>query len=267
MEWNEFLTKLRMPEEAVHQLNAVEMSEEEYVRAKYLYQQERPIFSMNILQEADFPIRFLYCFSRMAWELYTSGEWEKRCQIFREVSLCEEQIFWDTFYDLTLWCEDYVKKHGTYGFVQYDWIWRHLDGSLFRLGRLQFEVLENLIHIHIPAGVPLEIQEVKQSLEMAKKVWGTKKPYVCHSWLLDPALQQILKKESNILQFQKLFRISSVDHETREAEERIFGEVKEALEEYPAHTSLQKQAREYLMEGKLLGNGYGMLKMNQLNTR
>lgn len=260
MEFKQFLEEIQMPEGAIQELLHFQVSRSDYKNLKYLYQNERDIFFQNVLQMADFRIRFLYCFSYMAWELYESGVWKERCVPFVKHGLDPCRIFIDTFFNLTLWCEDCYEKTGEYGFLQYDWIWRHLDGSLFRLGRLQFELLGEDIHIHIPAGKPLDFEQVQKSLEQAKRVWGMEKRYLCHSWLLYPGLKEILPEESDILKFQQLFTIISSDYDTREAEERIFGKVEERPEEYPTHTSLQKNARKFLLEGNQLGNGFGILK-------
>lgn len=104
------------------------------------------------------------------------------------------------------------------------------------------------------------MESVRKSFLMAKEFWREKVPYLCHSWLLFPGLEEILGKDSNILRFQHFFRIVKVDFEIRQAEERIFGGVKERIEEYPENTSLQKRAKAYLLEGKKLGNGLGVVK-------
>lgn len=88
--------------------------------------------------------------------------------------------------------------------------------------------------------------------------------YFCHSWLLFPNLKEILNLDSNILSFQKFFKILSVDYELRQVEERIFGSVEERVEDYPEMTSLQKRAKAYFLSGKKLGNGFGMIKRRSL---
>lgn len=89
-----------MPEGAIHELVCIQIARSDYENLKYLYQNERNTFFQNVLQMADFRIRFLYFFSYMAWKLYESGVWKDRC----------------------------------FPFVKHGLIWRHLDGSLFRLG-------------------------------------------------------------------------------------------------------------------------------------
>ena len=50
-----------------------------------------------------------------------------------------DEIYYDTFYDLTIWSEDCKEKFKEYGLNKPQWLSIHLDGRLFRLGRLQFE--------------------------------------------------------------------------------------------------------------------------------
>lgn len=85
--------------------------------------------------------------------------------------------------------------------------------------------------------------------------------YVCHSWLLYPELSEVLSVDSNIIQFQKHFYIYDVDAASREAEQRIFNQLKDNPFEYEEQTSLQRSAKAYLVAGHKLGSGYG-IKIN-----
>lgn len=44
-----------------------------------------------------------------------------------------------TLGDYLLWMEEYRTRHGTWGLEAIDWLTRHAQGGIFRLGRLQFE--------------------------------------------------------------------------------------------------------------------------------
>ena len=86
------------------------------------------------------------------------------------------KIFRDTFYDLTLWCENCFREYGEYGINEYDWFFRHLELRIFRLGRLEFEKMVSpwefvtgertvkkgytVISIHIPQGEKLTPDQV-----------------------------------------------------------------------------------------------------------
>lgn len=82
--------------------------------------------------------------------------------------------------------------------------------------------------------------------------------FICHSWLLDPELSQILNPESNILQFQSQFNIYEVDKSSKEAEERIFNKLNESPHDYEENTRLQRNAKNFLIAGGKLGSGYGI---------
>lgn len=264
MELAEFWKEISLMPEAVRQLEEQKITEEEYQKLREIFYRDLDLFYEEVKQRKDFRQVFLYCYSKMACEVY-----DRYCE--RGIS---RQIYRDTFYDLTLWCENCYKAYGEYGIAQYDWFSRHLNLCLFRLGRLQFERMQSLwdiqtrhgaihrgdpvISVHIPQGERLDVAACRDSFEQAERFWGKSDGYLCHSWLLYPGLQKIMKPGSNILQFQKLFQIVAEDFETREAEERIFGEVEMNPEDYAEDTSLQRAAKKYLVSGGKLGSGLGI---------
>lgn len=82
--------------------------------------------------------------------------------------------------------------------------------------------------------------------------------FICHSWLLDPELCEVLNPESNIIQFQSQFNIYEVDKSSKEAEERIFSKLSMTPQEYEENTQLQRRAKAFLIAGGKLGSGYGI---------
>lgn len=253
-----------MPE-AVERLKEVKVTEKEYMRGRNLFQCDIKAFYSMVLERDNFRMQFLYYFCRMACEVY-----EKYCE-----NGIGEEIYWDTFRDITFWCENCLKEFGEYGIDQYDWFFRHIEMKIFRLGRLEFEMMPSewdleyeggrirkedpVINIHIPQGEKLDVSACAESFKRGRAFWGEEYPCICHSWLLYPGLTNVLKPGSNILKFQKLFQVVSVDYIEREAEWRIFTKVRENPAEYPEETSLQRSAKKYLMDGKRLGNGIGVL--------
>ncbi|MDE7334358.1 MAG: acyltransferase domain-containing protein [Lachnospiraceae bacterium] len=263
MQLKEFFEGIRMIPEAAAQALRLSISEEEYQDIRTLFYNDRPLFYEKVLCKRDFRILFLYYYSRMACETYGR---------YRELNI-GDTVFWDTFYDLTLWCENCRKEYGEYGINQYDWFFRHIECTIFRLGRLEFEKMdsqwelkgvkragygETAIHVHIPQGERLDIPAVQASFGQAFLFWGKQHPYICHSWLLYPGLKEILPPQSNIIRFQNLFQISDIDFREREGEWRIFGGLFEDASEYPENTSLQRAAKQYLLAGNKLGNGVGI---------
>ena len=57
-----------------------------------------------------------------------------------------------------------------------------------------------------------------------------------------------------------------IDFNEREAEWRIFGKVLKNISEYPEKTQLQRSAKEYLLSGKCLGNGWSILNTKNGNS-
>lgn len=263
MDWREFAFCIKLAEGAVTQIEAVGLPEEEYqtLRCRYIKNHEQ--FFDEECRKNNAPQRFLAIYCRMACDLYE--EYQRKG--------VEEQIFWDTFADLHFWCENYYREYGVYGIGAYDWFWRHMDMTVFRLGRLQFEQMKMeysvgqgedcikkgtpVINIHIPQGEPLKWERCRESIAEAQRRFGRERPYVCHTWMLFPQLIECLAPSSNILEFQKHFHLLEIDFKEKEAEERLYGKVLEHVSEYQEQTSLQVEAKKYLMSGRCLGNGWG----------
>lgn len=185
-----------------------------------------------------------------------------------------DKIFDDTFYDITIWCEECYKKYGFYGIEEAMWVANSVNMKLFRLGRLQFEpsVVEEeiagdkvqlakgirVLNVHIPAGEKMDYEECMKSFKAAEKFFGdTYEAYMCDSWLLFPKLKEFLPAESNIIKFQNLFEVVKVHYDYPQGEERIFLDVREDKENYPENSTLQRAAKRYLLEGNDLGIGVG----------
>ena len=265
MESGRFYEGIHMMPEAIREAEKLLIPEKDYQEKKELFRTDKKAFYNEILKERDFRIRFLYYYSRMACETYAYYQRKK----------IEDKIYWDTFYDLTIWCENCFRKYGEYGIAQYDWFFRHIECRIFRLGRLEFEKMkseweltddgiqinkgDDVISVHIPEGGKLEPEQIRDSYRQAYEFWGMECPYICHSWLLYPGLSDVLGENSNILKFQKQYRILKTDFIEREAEERIFGTIQGNPEKYQEETSLQRRAKQYLLSGKQLGNGIGVL--------
>jgi len=142
-----------------------------------------------------------------------------------------EEILLDTLSDLVIWCETWSEIKGELWLGENAWLARHLDMKLLKLGRLQFcmagsehaipkykiEKDDNVLEVHIPAVGPLNCEECKTSLAAADEFFGrffpefTYSQKTCHSWLLDPTLNEVLKENSNILKFQELFDITETE--------------------------------------------------------
>lgn len=190
-----------------------------------------------------------------------------------------QEVFLDGLRDITLWSQEHRKRCGTLGLDAWPWVAKTLRLEVFRLGRLQFEPAHAeaalqcsfaafpegtpLLNIHIPAGAPLRENEVLESLRRAqpffRRYLGFDAELLhCHSWLLSPALRELLPPESGIVRFQSLFEVYATQ-QSRQAEERVFGCVADDPKDYPQTTLLQRRMKAYLQEGHTVGAGLGIL--------
>lgn len=151
MELLEFWEEISLVPDAVRQIEKLEITEGEYEKLRELFLRDVNLFYEAVKKREDFRLVFLYCFSKMACEVY-----DRYCE--QGIS---RRVYRDTFYDLTLWCENCYKAYGEYGIAQYDWFCRHLDMSLFRLGRLvklSFAHFKLYVQLHHDMQDPLFIE-------------------------------------------------------------------------------------------------------------
>ncbi len=186
-------------------------------------------------------------------------------------------IFYDTMSDISIWCDNNENK----GLKNYNWIKNHLNLELFRLGRLQFQMYksnnktlkynklpfdkgENLLYVHIPQGEKLIYSDCVNSILASKEFFAKYFNYqydfyFCESWLLYSENFLFMTPSSNILQFQSLFEIVYNVPDDHQAVERIFGKRQLLKRKYPEDTTLQKQAKRYILAGNKLGVGIGII--------
>lgn len=260
---------IQLPNEALQVIAPYEsMDEENYSEYRQRFVNDRFAFFDSVKAEPGYRQLLLFLFLRMAVDAY--GEYRARG--------IDEEIYFDTFSDIRIWCMTCHRVFGEYGIEEFHWLQEHVQLRLFRLGRLQFQpypvdreivvdgrkIFRNqlALNVHIPEGEPLDPQAAAESFAKAAVFFrGIPPVAICHSWLLDPALSEILPPESNIIRFQRMFRIYDRDPESREAEYRIFGRVLADPAGYPEQTSLQRNAKAYLSAGKRLGSGYGIRRI------
>ncbi|HKS98506.1 MAG TPA: acyltransferase domain-containing protein [Rugosimonospora sp.] len=170
--------------------------------------------------------------------------------------------------------------YGHPGLAAPGWLALHFRGTIFELGRLQFQrfrltvdevrrgipdATEELpvLDVHIPASGPLTPARCDASFADAVRFFPRhfpQEPYqfaVCTSWLLDDQLAAYLPADSNILAFQRRFELLPWDgsHDDRSVVEFVFrrprelslGEEEIAL--LPQETSLQRGIVRHLRDG------------------
>lgn len=246
----EFMRKIGLSEEEQLAVTGYKMGEVKYFDWKTLFYEDLQKFFRQLQNSEDKEMLALYLYVRFAVEL---EEKYKKCGISQEV-------YFQTFSDIAIWSSHYRKKSGKLGLQEVEWLARHLQCKLYRLGRLQFEKDDTMLHIHIPEGEPLSEEECDLSFQYADDFFSGKYIiYDCQSWILDPILKTIMDDTSNMIRFQNRFQIHHVIAESHQAEERVFGRVLEQKEQYPEKTSLQKKMKRLLLEGKQVGEGYGII--------
>lgn len=94
-------------------------------------------------------------------------------------------------------------------FADLHWIEVIFGGRLAELGRLQFEDGgAGVLDVHIPETGPLTPAACDASFARAHEVFPNHHTATCTSWLLDPALADVLPADSNIVRFQRRFELT-----------------------------------------------------------
>ena len=161
---------------------------------------------------------------------------------------------------------------GAGGLDKQDWFTLHFRGLLYALGRLQFNVSRVREHAteaapgtpclgtHIPETGPMTPADCDASFAAAPGFFathlGTRYPIAtCTSWLLDDQLADYLPADSNILRFQRRFRLvddpaaGTLDGD-RTIVEFVFRRVGTDLAELPRDTRLQRAVVDHLRAGR-----------------
>jgi hypothetical protein len=161
------------------------------------------------------------------------------------------------------------------------WLTLHFRGSIYELGRLQFNRM-NLraaerpwlasapswvagafreggaaIGIHIPERGPLSTEACDDSFAQAQPFFARHFPEtptrlgICTSWLLDPQLGEYLGPESNIMRFQRRFNIVGGGHEgDADVLRFVFHRIAPNVDDLPQRTTLERAIVAHLRAGK-----------------
>ncbi|MCX4304635.1 MAG: acyltransferase domain-containing protein [Acetatifactor sp.] len=204
---------------------------------------------------------------KIFWELlniisnYSYEEYRKR-----NIS---NDIFVATMKFCTRFLHEYHQTFQTYKFVWEQWFPRQISLNEYRIGALEYEFVDaenREIEVHIPSDADLRKRSVAQSIKdfntfRAKHYpgWKTVK-LTCNTWMLMPELKEMLGKESNIIAFQNLFEIDTVDYDATWYMKWIFPGIENIDESLPERTTLQRKMKKYLLDGKKFGVAKGHLK-------
>lgn len=265
---DELYVGIGLTDEMRRAAESVRMEEQEYHTLKRKFIGNPSEFFEEVKQKEHFRQIFLYLYLRFALDAHAD---------YQRLGI-GDAVYFDTFGDITIWAGNCIRDYGEAGLNQYNWLSLHVRLELFRLGRLQFQMVraqedfkikdhavrkgEPYLEMHIPQGEPLRYEACLDSIVRCREFFkGQYKLILCYSWLLSPALKHLLGPEANIIRFQNLFDIYEENPDSRQAEERVFITVKDNPEEYPENTALQRAMKRYLMDGKKVGSAGGILKV------
>ena len=193
------------------------------------------------------------------------------CKTYKEYEKMgiDSSIFIQTMKFCTRFLEEHKKINGFYSFTWAWWFPRQLALQEFRIGELEFEFVDKetkQIYIHIPSDANLKPQRIQESFLEYRKFLHTYYPqwenvsWYCESWMLSPALNQLLPETSNILNFQKLFQIETVDYDSMAVLDWVYPGEKGELTELSESTSLQRNMKKFLLDGQKVGWAMGKIK-------
>ncbi len=180
---------------------------------------------------------------------------ENLAKAYKEKGI-EDAILFDTLEDLVRWTKIYTDATGKLGLEQVSWMGHHMQLKLFKLGRLQFFRMENVLDVHIPQAGPLNYEQCVESFALAKEFFEKYIPehhwekFICHSWLLDPSMLPLLGENSNIEKFQTLFTPTSTN-ESDAAIRYIFGwyENRESVAQLTPKSGFAKRVQDHILSG------------------
>lgn len=126
----------------------------------------------------------------------------------------------------------------------------------------------DMLHIHIPMGKKLDVEDCRESIRRAFAFFDTHfsetqwRGICCSSWLLDPAMREILPPDSGIVAFGKLFAPLPLPNVNGGGHFRwIFGSGVdlERARRMPRKNRLQQALLDYLDAGGTLRDGAGYI--------
>lgn len=112
-----------------------------------------------------------------------------------------------------------------------------------------------VLHLHIPAGSPMEFAACGESLQQALAFFPRhfpEKPFVafaCSSWLLDSQLEQMLPAESNLVRFLREMYLLPSRSGGGGTLERVFGTSTIDPRTAPRDTTLRRAIADHLLAG------------------
>lgn len=187
---------------------------------------------------------------------------------YKEMGIPDE-IFIATMKFITRFLEWHREYHGEYKFTQAPWFPREISCIEFRVGALEYEFVEGEtreIAMHIPSDAKFDRATVLESLKEFTAFRDTYfsdwkgVTFTCETWMLAPAMEELLNETSNVLAYKHMFELDKIDAEATWFMGFIFPGHAGEFATLPERTSLQKKIKERLLSGKKIGVAKGHLK-------
>lgn len=129
-----------------------------------------------------------------------------------------------------------------------------------------------VINIHIPPGSSLLASEVHESLAEALKFFAREghqtsfTAFVSKAWLLDPQFDIIIRRPSNILDYQDLFHLFPLIRDEQPGLRSIYGPHinRDLPQDWPQETSLQRALLQFRNQGFRHTEGGGYILRDEL---
>ncbi len=198
-----------------------------------------------------------------------------------------DDVAWATLADVGRNMEIHERMHGVPGLSAQNWLTLHFRGALYHLGRLQFNrsrirydatVLEEgsagfttgdpAIGVHIPETGPLSPEACDASFRWAHDFFSRHFPEepcriaTCGSWLLDDQLAEYLPPDSNIVRFQRRFRLLPGGRVGDEEIVRfVFRRTGASLDDLPQRTTLERAIVRHLRSGRHWRTRFGWVEL------
>jgi len=191
-----------------------------------------------------------------------------------------DEISWATLADLGRNLKRDRLLFGEGGLRTSGWLTLHFRGSLYQLGRLQFNRMniraahvagafregDAALGIHIPESGPLTPQSCDDSFAQTWPFFARHFPETptelgtCTSWLLDPQLAEYLAAESNVLRFQRRFTLVGEGYDgDADVLRFVFHRIAPKLDDLPQRTMLERAIVSHLRAGRHWRNRTGWL--------
>ena len=124
---------------------------------------------------------------------------------------------------------------------------------------------DGVVSVHIPTGVSITeencVAAYRECFRIAREFYSEMgiKALFCGSWLLDPNIENLIKKKSNIVNFGSQYLRYPIKSGGRAVFSFLFRRPFERLEDLPENTSLERAVKKHYLDGKYVYEVAGVI--------